>query len=358
VTDSEIILGNINTISGPVPGLGASQAAAVRAYVDYRNSIGGACGRQIRLLQADDGLDVGRNRAIYAEYEPQVLAMVGGNANGNAGGAQVVNETGIPVVGTGNAPEMDAAATFYPVNPLNQRDVATPKYRWLYEQGVRRAAVVYVSAAVSAAEGQRQAGLMRASGIEVVNEQSLPLSTLSFDSPARAVANSGADYLFFVHADGSSATMAQAMDDTGYDGLLFEEYIVAYGSNFIDLAGEAAEGASSWIFALPAEDGGTVPEQAAFLQWMAQTAPDASVDTFASLGWAAARTLLDTIEALPGPISRDALLAQLDATGTVDAGGLVAPFDLGGKAASGCQIGMIVEAGQWRRMNPSSGFYC
>jgi hypothetical protein len=91
---------------------------------------------------------------------------------------------------------------------------------------------------------------------------------------------------------------------------------------------------------------------------MAQTDPGASVDTFAALGWAAAKTLLDTIEALPGPISRDALLAQLDATGTTDAGGLVAPFELGAKASSGCQIGMIVEDGAWRRITPSEGFLC
>ena len=37
---------------------------------------------------------------------------------------------------------------------------------------------------------------MEAAGIQIVNRQVLPVATLSFDSAARAVANSGADYLF------------------------------------------------------------------------------------------------------------------------------------------------------------------
>ena len=47
-----------------------------------------------------------------------------------------------------------------------------------------------------------------------------------------------------------SASMAQSMEDTGYQ-LAFEEYITGYGSNFVELAGTAAEGASAWLYALP-----------------------------------------------------------------------------------------------------------
>src|SRR3546814_16581823 len=122
--------------------------------------------------------------------------------------------------------------------------------------------------------------------------------------------------MVFRHADGPSASMAQAIADTGYQGLKVEEYIIAYGSKFPDLAGTAAEGASSWLYALPAEDGGAVPEQAAYLEWMAQTAPDAALDSPAAQGWASAKLLFDYLEALPGPIARHALLAPLSATRT------------------------------------------
>src|SRR3546814_3395191 len=80
-------------------------------------------------------------------------------------------------------------------------------------------------------------------------------------------------------SDWSSDVCSSDLADTGYQGLKVEEYIIAYGSKFPDLAGAAAEGASSWLYALPAEDGGAVPEQAAYLEWMAQTAPDAALDS-------------------------------------------------------------------------------
>src|SRR3546814_10694033 len=117
-------------------------------------------------------------------------------------------------------------------------------------------------------------------------------------------------------SDWSSDVCSSDLADTGYQGLKFEEYIIAYGSKFPDLAGTAAEGASSWLYALPAEDGGAVPEQAAYLEWMAQTAPDAALDSLAAQGWASAKLLFDYLEALPGPIARHALLAPLSATRT------------------------------------------
>src|SRR5581483_9406151 len=47
VSKDTITVANISTVSGPVPGLGATAVAAVRAYAAYRNSTGGVCGRKI-----------------------------------------------------------------------------------------------------------------------------------------------------------------------------------------------------------------------------------------------------------------------------------------------------------------------
>ena len=47
VTDTEIKLGNVSTISGPVPNFGATGRAGAKAYLDYVNSQGGVCGRKL-----------------------------------------------------------------------------------------------------------------------------------------------------------------------------------------------------------------------------------------------------------------------------------------------------------------------
>jgi ABC-type branched-subunit amino acid transport system substrate-binding protein len=359
VTDTEVTVGTLNSLSGPVPGLGSSYLAATQAYVAYRNSIGGVCGRHITLKSADDGGDSATNRAEVSDLNKSSVALLAGVAGGGDGGAEVIDAERIPIVGTSISPKLDQSPTYYAVRPpLADYHVPTPKYQYLYDQGVRKAALVYVSAASAPKEAEQvQRPLMEAVGIQVVLDTALPLSTLSYDSTARAVANSGADYLFFIYTAEASAAMAQSMADTGYK-LKYSEYIVAYGSSFIQLGGKAAEGATNWLFTLPNEDAGAVAEQAAFLQWMGQIAPDSVVDPFAASAWSGAKLLFDTLEALPGAITRDALLAQLANTGTYDAGGLVAPVQLGARVSRGCQIGMIVENGAWRRLTPAQGFLC
>ena len=357
MTDEQITLATINSISGPSPGLGASSLAAARAYVAYRNSIGGVCGRQVVLKDGDDGVDNARYRALLTDLETKTLALVSGNACGSDGGADIVEAKKYPVVGLACGTKLPSVSTFYSMSPRDIENQPIPYYRHLAAQGVKKAAVVYVSAAPAVVEGRQKIGLLRASGIPVVLDLPIPLTTLSYDSTARAVANSGADYLVFVHASAPSAAMAKAMADTGHE-LKFSEYLIAYGSNFIELAGNAADGALTWITWLPREDGGSLPEQKLFLQWMQRTSPNAFQDTFANNMWAAAKLLLDSLESLPGPISRGALLASLSANHRYDAAGLIAHIDVGAHHDSGCKIGMVAREGKWQRLTPSQGFLC
>ena len=359
VTDQEITLGSITTLSGAVPGLGASALAGAQAYVAYRNSEGGVCGRQLTLRTADDAMDNGRHRALTTEMAQSVLGLIGGLGGGDAGSGDVVEAEGLPVVTTPISDGFQNAATVFDMNPpFADINAAPAKFRYLYEQGVRTASLVYIAVDQTRSEVQgKQKPQMIAAGIQVVDEQELPLSTLSFDSAARKVANSKADYLLFVSEAGQSASMAQSMKDTGYE-LKFEEYLVAYGSSYLELAGAAAEGTTSWIRTLPNEDPAGNAEQAAFLQWMDQVAPGVVVDTFAADAWASSKAFIDALAALPGPITREALLEQLRATATYDAGGFLGQIQLGPKLNNGCAIAMIVEGGQWRRLTPAQGFLC
>jgi ABC-type branched-subunit amino acid transport system substrate-binding protein len=283
---------------------------------------------------------------------------VGGVGGGDAGSGDLVEQLQMPVVNTPISDQFQNAATVFDINPpYADPNQTIEKYRFLHAQGVRRAALVTPATEQTRSEMTKHRLQMEAAGIEVVLNQEVPLTTLSFDSAARAVVNSGADYLLFVSDSGQSASMARSMHDTGYE-LRFEEYLTAYGSNFIELAGEAAEGTSSWTRTLPNEDAGSNAEQAAFLQWMDQTAPGTPVDTFAADAWSAAKAMVDAIAALPGPISREAVLAQLRGMATYDAGGLLGPIQLGPKFNNGCMVGMRVEGGAWRRIAPAEGFLC
>lgn len=358
VTDDQVTIGNIGTLTGPVPGLGSSSAAAVRAYAEFRNGTGGICGRRIELRAGDDGADSGRFRSLVTEFDPKVLALVNGIAGGDAGG-RIVAERKIPYVGLIVTPALYKEPTIFGVSPpYRDLNAKVGKFEYLYSQGVRTAALVYFGVdQVRAEVGNKHRPKLIASGVKIIQEQELPLSTLSYDSAARAVANAKPDYLLFVGAWDQGASMARSMNETGYRPK-FAEYVSSYGSPFIEAAGAAAEGTMSWTQTLPNEEPNTVPEQTHFLEWMAQTAPDQPTDRFAAEAWAAAKAFFDALEALPGTISREAIVRQLTATEHYDAGGLMGPMEFGQKHTNGCAIGMIVKDGKWQRLAPAKGFLC
>ncbi|MBV8693002.1 MAG: ABC transporter substrate-binding protein [Actinobacteria bacterium] len=358
VTDSTVTVGTISTLSGPVPGLGESSQGAARAYVAYMNSKGGVCGRKVDLKTGDDGYDAGRYRALVTEFNPKILGIVGGLAAGDGGGAALVTQYGMPVVSLPTADSMSAAPVVFDTNPpYKDTHQPTKKTQYLFDHGVRTVAYVYADIDQAKQQIAEQRAQVEATGIKVVLDLALPLSTLNYDSAARQVANSKADYMFFLHSAGADASMATSMRGTGYK-LKFEEYLTAYGSNFIQLGGDAVNGTTSWIRTLPIEDGGVVPEQKAFAEWMDRAAPGASPDTFASDSWVGAKAFFDNLMALKGPITRAALVAQLKSVDTYDAGGFLGPIQLGRKLNNGCLIGMIVDKGVWKRLTPASGFLC
>jgi len=237
---------------------------------------------------------------------------------------------------------------------------ASAKYKWMYSQGVRKAALIWFSNAQSRENMQGiEKPLMQAAGIQVVSEQELPLSTLSFDPAARAVANSGADYAYFLAAGNLNSSFARSMANTGYK-LKFEEFVSAYDSDFVSEVGPAAdeEPVVNWIRFLPDEERGSNPEQEQYLRWFAQTAPGTPHDIFASDSWVSGVAFFDALQALPGPITRDALIAQLKTMTHFDAHGFFGNINLGGKLTNGCFVAVKVVNGKWQRLTPNQGFLC
>ena len=361
VTPSTITVGSISTLTGPVPGLGAGAQGAIRSYVAYANANGGVCGRKVVLKTADDAYDNAQGRSEYQDMEPQVLGIVGGLASSDPGYADLLTADKVPAVTEATSDQFQNAPTEFDVNPPYANvHVPNGKYKWMYSQGVRKAALVWFSNAQSRENMQEiEKPLMQAAGIQVVNEQELPLSTLSFDPAARAVANSGADYVYFLGAANLNSSFAQSMANTGYK-LKFEEFVSAYDSDFVSEVGPAAdeEPVVNWIRFIPDEERASNPMTDQYLRWMAQTAPGVQHDIFAADSWASGVAFFDALKQLKGPITRDALIAQLKTFTNWDAQGFFGAINLGGKLTNGCFIAVKVVNGKWQRLTPDRGFLC
>ena len=359
ITDKTITVGSINSLSGPVPGLSASAAAASRSYVAYLNATGGVCGRSIVLKEADDGTDNSRYRTVVTELGPKIFGLAGGFAIGDVGGADLVEAQKLPGVTVPSADSSSNVSTVFDINPPYKNiNAVTPKYKWLKDNGATKASVIYLDTDQSRLEAKNHIALMKAAGMQVGDEQPLPLSTLSYDSSARRVASSGADYMWFTAPSDANVSMANALKDTGYKLRWAEYFIYSYGTNFAELAGDAAEGAVNWIRWLPNEEAAKNAELARFLEWMERTAPGETKDSFAADTWASAKVFFDTLEALPGPITRESWVAAMKAIKTYDAGGMYGAIELGIEKSNSCVVGMQVVNGKWKRFQPATGFLC
>lgn len=85
---------------------------------------------------------------------------------------------------------------------------------------------------------------------------------------------------------------------------------------------------------------------------MQRVAPGQPRDPFAADSWAVAKAFYDSLEAVSGPITREAFVQQITSVETYDGGGFFGPIQLGREVADGCVVGMQVQAGAWKRLTP------
>jgi hypothetical protein len=78
VSPSQITVGEVATLSGPIPGLFQGSPYAVQAYFNYINSTeGGVYGRKLVMKGGDDALTCSGNLSATQALAPTVFAFVG-----------------------------------------------------------------------------------------------------------------------------------------------------------------------------------------------------------------------------------------------------------------------------------------
>jgi ABC-type branched-subunit amino acid transport system substrate-binding protein len=196
---------------------------------------------------------------------------------------------------------------------------------------------------------------MEAAGLSVVGFHEVGLAESNFVSVAQQLENDGVEGFISLLDPVASARLAGAIAQIGYEPLVANYGAQNYGRYFVELAGPAAEGA---LFPLAFDifENTANPTVARFNEWFARVAPGRAPDFYAAMGWASADMLVSAIEAAGPAPTRDAVLANLRATTSFDAHGLLAPCNPAGKVTSPLFMVATVENGTWRRVYPSAGF--
>jgi ABC-type branched-subunit amino acid transport system substrate-binding protein len=361
VTESTITLGEVSTLTGPIPGIGQTSVNGVKAYLAYLNSQGGACGREVDLIAADDRLDTGINRSETQRLIGQVFGMVGGWAVTDDGGASVLNGTNVPDVGIAISEARAALPNNFSSNPISAGTSGNRNILQYFVStyGVQKAAVVWGAQVTARNRALQMVAELESLGVDVSVQREVAITETNYVPVAQEIENEGSQLLLTALEITGISRLAQAFQQVGYLPQVPYYGAQSYGDRFLELAGEAAEGTILGITHPIVEEAGSNPEVATFVEWYQRVNPGAEIDFFAFQGWVAAAMFTDAIiQAGPSP-TRDSVLEVLRTYTAYDAHGLVAPIDPAGKHGSPCFMVVAVRGGQWVREHPQgSGFAC
>ena len=364
VTADTISLGNVSTITGPVPGLFKGAVDGTQAFVAYQNSVGGLFGRQLKLKVGDDRLDDGEHRNQVVNLIPQVFGFVGSFSIFDDGGAAEMQQGGVPDVGYALSTQRAAIRDNFSIQPLplGWRLGPLNYFKTKFGAGViTKVGALYadVPASVSAYTGEKAA--MQSVGYQIVYERKFEATETDFTSDIIQMRSHGVKEVVMAADAASMARVASAAAKQNYTFTLPNYGANAYDPNFIAQAGSASEGAliDQQLAMYGGEDAGSVPEVQLFNQWFHRVNPGGTPDLFAAFGWASGRLFAQAYTAAGAKAKRADLLAALGKVDNFDDNGLLAPAGPASKRPPVCWMLVKIQGGKFVRADPpGSGFRC
>jgi len=364
VSASEIDVGNVSTLTGPVPGLFLGAIHGMNAFAAYLNSVGGICGRKLVVKAADDDFSSSGNASATQSLVNNVFAMVGSLSAFDDGGASVLQSSGIPDAGEAlTSQRFDIPNNFSPQpQPLG---INLAPYIYLkqsrFADASQHFATLMENAPAGIAFGNAQKSGLESIGYKFVyTDSNVEPTQTDFSADAEAMKSAGAQGLIFNAVGPLYADVAKAMQNAGLT-MPFATYNTnTYDPVFIPDAGSAANGAVlvQYLAMYQGEDAGSIPTVALFDKWY-RALYNATPDEFAAWGWLSGMLFVDGLNA-GGGITRTNLLNGLRSVTSFDGGGVAAQDDPAGKKPPACYLIVDVVDEKYVRdpADPPSGFDC
>jgi ABC-type branched-subunit amino acid transport system substrate-binding protein len=365
VTGNSITLGNVSTLTGPVPGLFAGAVNGTGAFFAYQNSQGGVFGRQLKLAASDDQFDCGQNKAQTQSDIPKVFAFVGSFSLFDNCGAQVITQTpAVSDVHVALSKDAQSEANGFSPSPLRNGAATGP---FQYVKGVHPDAIGLAGSLVGDVQSAKDAWVgeqatMQSLGYHFSYQRVYEPTETDFTADIVQMKSKGVKLVVLIAADVKGiARIQQAAQQQNWHPEVWLLGASAYDSTYNALAGSAGEGS---LIYLPTamylgEDSGGIPEVGQFQTWMHRTHPDANADLFAAYGWASARLFVQALQAAGPRATRATLQAALKNTHQFNANGFLAPGDPAGKGPPVCYLMVKVSGGHFSRVDdPPNAYRC
>jgi ABC-type branched-subunit amino acid transport system substrate-binding protein len=365
VTADTITVGNVATLTGPVPGLFKGAFYGTNACFQYQNSLGGLYGRKFKVQSADDQLNQDQNRAQTAALTAKAFALVGSFSVFDGGMTQPVQQANIPDVGFALDVARGALKQNYSPQPNPGGWLTGPLiyYKAHFPDAVQAVGAIIGDVPSALATWAWEKSAMQALGYKIIYEQTYEPTQTDFTYDVFSMKSKGVKALFTPADVNSMARIASTLKQQNY-----KMQLPAYGGNaydpaFITLAGaDAVEGTlmNQSLAMYLGEDKASVPEVGLLLTWADRVYPGYKPDIFAGYGWASCRLFLQALEAAGPRATRAGLFGALSKIDSFDDHGMLGVAGPASKRPTTCYLLLQIHNGQWTRSpdDPATGFRC
>ncbi len=362
VTKDRIYLGNVSTLSGPVPGLFRGALVGAQAWAAMINSKGGIDGRMIEIKSGDDGLDTGKNKNAHKALKDSVLGFLGSFSVTDGGGVSELEGTNIPDVGSPLDPNRFKLPNNFSPGPLPPGWETGPAKYYMKTFGPKpmKTTALFVSAVETARiSARRERAVLESLGYKVVYTREVQPNEPNYTGDVIQMKSANVDTVMWEGQADQIAALWKTMYEQDFHPTLLNPGSTSYSNAFLKLAGPGAEGSRIDVtHALFLDPNNPLPEVRLFREWMNKVDPHQDVDLFALFSWTSGRMLEKALHDAGPAVTRDKVLAALRTVTNFDANGIIAPVNPAGKKPSNCFVVIRVEGGKFVREHPATGFDC
>ena len=369
VTATEIKLGTIATVSGPVPGLFQKSADTMDAFAQYINSQGGIDGHKLVIVHMDDAYDCVTYTSDIQKLSTEVFALVGSFSVEDVCGAATLkaNPNLADIEADIINPQLDALPNAF-AGVTQPKGFQTTGYQWVktqYPNDITHAAEIYPTTAQFSEQSETTAA--KSIGYKYLYINGVGTTDTNFTSD---ILRMKADGVKVVDLSPDPVTTVSSFEQEAAQQNFHPDAVLgptAYDSNFFKLVGNPGV-ATNLIMPLfypmfLGQDTSTNPELAAYLTSLNKAFPNEQTDLFGTTSWAAAVLFAQAMQAAgaSGPVTQASLITALGHVGPFTANGMDPSTDPspGHRAGPTCEVIAGVKGNQFVRIDPAtSGYEC
>ncbi|HWC33513.1 MAG TPA: ABC transporter substrate-binding protein [Mycobacteriales bacterium] len=336
LTSSDLNIGTIADVTGPVSGLFQGAQQGMLAFANFVNSTqGGICGRHVSVSFRDGGTNCTQTQNDAQDLVSKVFAFVGTFAlYDNCAATVLKSHPTVPDIHDSLDPAAGSLSNHFDIEPgtLGYATGMFEYYKQKYGSKVLHVGTIAEDLSSALAKQHAIVHAAEAAGWKFVYQQNEQPTNSNFQQDFVTMCQRQHIQIFFTVTEDAqnAAAMIQNENQAGCPKTLINIIPIAYDQAFLDAfkgntgAIEGLQGYNEYSMFFNPEDAAGIPELKLFQDWFARTYPNSPANLYAMFAWASGRLLEYGMEHAK-TLTRTGVLAALHKVKSFTSNGMIAP---------------------------------